>query len=83
MIGQSLPHRCPNGELKMQSKIAAAIGLDLEPVALIWSDEKPSGAMEFAHRQVGLRDASCWRPRPRAVRPPRSAARRSVVSAAE
>jgi hypothetical protein len=37
----------------MQSKIAAAIGLDLEPVALIWSDEKPAGAMEFAPGKWG------------------------------
>ncbi len=32
----------------MESRIAAAMHLDLEPVALVWSDEKPEGAMEFA-----------------------------------
>jgi len=32
----------------MDSRIAAAIHLELEPVALIWADEKPEGAMEFA-----------------------------------
>lgn len=31
----------------MNSKIAEAIGLELEPVALLWADEKPDGAMEF------------------------------------
>jgi hypothetical protein len=37
----------------VQSKIASAIHLDLEPVALIWSDEKPAGAMEFAPGKWG------------------------------
>lgn len=37
----------------MKSAIASAIGLVLEPVALIWSDEKPSEAMEFAPNKWG------------------------------
>ena len=31
----------------MDSKIASAIHLELEPVVLIWAGEKPEGAMEF------------------------------------
>ena len=30
----------------MKRKIASAIHLELEPVALAWSDWKPEGAME-------------------------------------
>ena len=37
----------------MESKIAAAIGLQLEPVALVWADEKPAGATEFAPGKWG------------------------------
>lgn len=37
----------------MESKVASAIHLDVEPVALLWSDEKPEGAMEFAPGKWG------------------------------
>lgn len=37
----------------MESKIAAAIRLRFEPVALIWTDEKPQKAMEFAQGRWG------------------------------
>ncbi len=37
----------------MESKIAAAIHLELESVALVWSDDKPEGAVEFAPGKWG------------------------------
>ena len=37
----------------MESKIVSAIHQELEPVALIWSDEKPEGAMEFVPGKWG------------------------------
>jgi hypothetical protein len=37
----------------MESKIASAIHLELAPVGLIWADEKPEAAMEFAPGKWG------------------------------
>jgi len=37
----------------MESRIAAAIHSELDPVALVWSDEKPEEAMEFAPGKWG------------------------------
>jgi len=37
----------------MESKIAGAIALMHHPIALIWSDEKPEGAVQFKERRWG------------------------------
>lgn len=37
----------------MESRIAAAIGMEFQPVALIWADAKPEGAMEFVPGKWG------------------------------
>jgi hypothetical protein len=37
----------------MDSKIASAIQLELDPVALVWADAKPEGAMEFVPGKWG------------------------------
>ena len=37
----------------MESAIAKALGMTLQPVALLFSDEKPEGAMQFAERRWG------------------------------
>jgi len=37
----------------MESKIASVIHLELEAVALIWADERPEEAMEFAPGKWG------------------------------
>jgi len=37
----------------MEGKIASAIRLELEPVALVWADEKPEAAMEFVPGKWG------------------------------
>lgn len=37
----------------MESKIAKAMHFKYHPVALIWSDEKPEGAMQFSERKWG------------------------------
>ena len=31
----------------LQSEIARAAGLSTEPVAIVWTDKKPDGALEF------------------------------------
>src|SRR5271157_216518 len=37
----------------MKSKITAVIHLELEPVAFVWSDEKPEGAMAYLRGNWG------------------------------
>lgn len=37
----------------MKSKIKEALGLKLEPIAIVWSDEKPPGAIEFSKGKWG------------------------------
>ena len=37
----------------MESAIARALGMTLQPVALLFADEKPDGAMQFAERRWG------------------------------
>jgi uncharacterized protein (DUF169 family) len=39
--------------MDMQSQVVAAIGMKLEPVALVWTDEKPAQAVEFAANRWG------------------------------
>lgn len=43
----------PKGRPPMNSKIREALGLKLEPVAIVWSDEKPPGAIEFSKGKWG------------------------------
>lgn len=37
----------------MDSKIVAAMGIQFEPVALVWTDERPEKAVEFAPNRFG------------------------------
>lgn len=37
----------------MESRIAGAIGMKYQPIAILWSDEKPEGAMQFEKSRWG------------------------------
>ncbi|GAB6183182.1 DUF169 domain-containing protein [Thermodesulfovibrio hydrogeniphilus] len=37
----------------MESKIAKALGMELNPVAILWADEKPQGALQFKEGKWG------------------------------
>jgi len=41
------------GGTRMESRIAKALELQYEPVAVLWSDEKPEGAMQFSENKWG------------------------------
>ena len=41
------------GSVSMQSKVAQILDLQYHPVAILWTDEKPSGALQFRHGKWG------------------------------
>ena len=41
----------------MESRVADAVSLEYQPVALIWSDEKPAKALQTAKAQQNLQMA--------------------------